>query len=191
MNRREALSRVSLILGGTIVGAEVFLQGCAKKPIALSTVEFSDNNVLFLDEVGETILPTTASAPGAKEAKIGEFMRTIVQDCYESEEQTIFLEGIGKLNEAAKAAHQKEFLDLTAEEKHALLVGIDEEAKAHAKALEPGQKAHYFSMMKQLTLWGFFTSEVGATKALRYVEVPGKYDGCAPYQPGERAWALN
>lgn len=47
---------------------------------------------------------------------------------------------------------------------------------------------HYFTMMKQLTLFGFFTSEVGATEVLRYEAVPGRYDGCAPYN-GEPAWA--
>tara|TARA_R110002012_G_scaffold36211_1_gene102376 strand:- start:155 stop:814 length:660 start_codon:yes stop_codon:yes gene_type:complete len=47
---------------------------------------------------------------------------------------------------------------------------------------------HYFTMMKQLTLFGFFTSKVGATEVLRYEAIPGRYDGCAPYN-GEPAWA--
>jgi hypothetical protein len=45
-------------------------------------------------------------------------------------------------------------------------------------------------MVKQLTIWGYFTSEPGATKALRYVAVPGKYDGNFPYKKGDKAWAL-
>jgi hypothetical protein len=48
---------------------------------------------------------------------------------------------------------------------------------------------HYFRMMKELTLLGYFTSEVGATKALRYIETPGHYDGCMPYKKGDKAWA--
>jgi hypothetical protein len=44
-------------------------------------------------------------------------------------------------------------------------------------------------MMKELTLWGFFTSEVGATKVLRYVAVPGKFEGCVDYKKGDKAWA--
>jgi hypothetical protein len=43
--------------------------------------------------------------------------------------------------------------------------------------------------MKQLTMLGYFTSEVGSTQALRYVPVPGKYEGCIPYKKGDRAWA--
>ena len=48
---------------------------------------------------------------------------------------------------------------------------------------------HYFSLMKQLSLLGFFTSKPGATKVLRYIPVPGKYEGCIDYKKGETAWA--
>jgi hypothetical protein len=44
-------------------------------------------------------------------------------------------------------------------------------------------------MMKQLTLFGFFTSKEGATQALRYIAVPGHYDGAYPYKKGDKAWA--
>ena len=66
-----------------------------------------------------------------------------------------------------------------------------EEAK-HAgdiNYVEPDKPNHYFKMMKELTLLGFFTSEVGSTKALRYIETPGHFDGCVPYKKGDRAWA--
>ena len=46
-------------------------------------------------------------------------------------------------------------------------------------------------MMKELALLGFFTSEVGCTKALRYIEAPGRYDPCAPHAPGDRSWAAH
>jgi hypothetical protein len=44
-------------------------------------------------------------------------------------------------------------------------------------------------MFKELTLVGYFTSEIGATKALQYAETPGRFDPCVPYTKGERAWA--
>jgi hypothetical protein len=49
--------------------------------------------------------------------------------------------------------------------------------------------AHYFRMMKELALLGYFTSEIGCTQAQRYRETPGRYDPCVPYGPGETAWA--
>src|ERR1700741_1336075 len=103
MNRRDAISRVGFILGGTVIGAEAFLAGCAKKTEeAVSGLGFTTDTVALLDEVGETILPVTASSPGAKETMIGEFMKAIVSDCYEEKDQKVFMEGISKLNESSE-----------------------------------------------------------------------------------------
>ncbi len=190
MNRRDALSRITLIFGGTIIGAEAFLTGCQPGNKELMTAEFNPEKITFLDEVGETILPTTASSPGAKEAKIGEFMQTIVTDCYTEDDQKIFMDGIGKLNKAANDKFDGDFMELDASKRHDLLVALDQEAKDYDKNRKEGDPNHYFSMVKQLTLWGYFTSEPGATKALRYVETPGRYEGCIPYKKGDKAWAL-
>jgi hypothetical protein len=53
----------------------------------------------------------------------------------------------------------------------------------------PKAAAHYFRMMKELALLGYFTSEIGCTVAMRYIETPGRFDPCVPYEPGELAWA--
>ena len=52
-----------------------------------------------------------------------------------------------------------------------------------------GAPAHYFRLMKELTLFGYFTSEIGCTQAMRYRETPGRFDPCVPYTPGDPAWA--
>jgi hypothetical protein len=189
MNRRDAISRVGLLLGGTVVGANVFLTGCARKSGEVMTFEFSPEIIALLDEVGETILPVSPASPGAKETKIGEFMKTIVSDCYEEKDQNIFKEGITKLKDASQKKYSKDFMDLSAPEKHDLLVEIDKEMKEYSKSKKKEEPAHYFSLMKQLTLWGYFTSEAGSTKALRFNPVPGHYDGSFPYKKGDRAWA--
>jgi len=191
MNRKKALSHIGLILGGTIVGSQAFLTGCSNGPDKISgALDFSPKNISFLDEVGETILPTTASSPGAKETMIGDFMKTIVTDCYEVKNQEIFMEGIGKLNKAAKDKFGSVFVDLEPAKRHELLVAIDKEASEYKKAKKDTDPEHYFTLMKQLTLWGYFTSKPGATKALRYVPVPGRYEGCIDYKKGDKAWAL-
>ena len=58
-----------------------------------------------------------------------------------------------------------------------------------APAITADAPTHYFRMMKELTLLGYFTSEIGVTQALRYIEAPGRFDPCVPYTPGERIWA--
>jgi hypothetical protein len=186
MNRREALSAVGWLLGGTIVGAEL-LVSCTSKPAKVNEL-FDQDQVGLLDEVGETILPTT-STPGAKAANIGAFMAVMVQDCYKKEDQDVFLEGLTKLEEASGNKFGKKFLKLDAPQRTALLRELDVEQKEYMTKKEPEAPSHYFRMMKELTMLGFFTSEVGATQALRYVETPGRYDGCMDYKKGDRAWA--
>lgn len=196
MNRRDALSRVALILGGTVVGANAFLEGCKPadkktgdenndgKPVAL----FAATDSAYLDEIAETIIPAT-DTPGAKAAKVGTFMTVMVTDCYPEADQKVFLEGMKKLDEAGKKKNSKSFMDSSAEERKALLIEIDKEAKDYMASKKKEDPKHYFRMMKELTLLGYFTSEPGATQALRYVAVPGKYEGCIAYKKGDRAWA--
>lgn len=188
MNRRDAISNVALILGGSILGAEMFLSGCKNADTAAGAALFSSSDIALLNEIAETILPKT-DTPGAKEAKVGDFMTVIVKDCYKPEEAAAFVAGLKTLQEACQKKNGKAFMDCTPEQRHALLTELDAEQKAFQAKKKPEEMPHYFRMMKELTLWGFFTSEIGATKVLRYVAVPGKYDGNFPYKKGDRAWA--
>ena len=117
-------------------------------------------------------------------------MKTIVNDCYDEQDQKLFIAGMKTLDDASKAKNGgRSFLESTPEQRHNLLVDLDKEQKEYTANKKSGDPAHYFRMMKELTLWGYFTSEAGATKALRYVAVPGRYDGCVPYKKGDKAWA--
>jgi hypothetical protein len=58
-----------------------------------------------------------------------------------------------------------------------------------AEAITADAPSHYFRMMKELALLGYFTSEIGCTQAQRYIEAPGRFDPCTDYRPGEKAWA--
>lgn len=191
MNRRDALSRVALILGGTVVGANVFLQGCKSddKRAGGAVADFTAEDIAYLDEIAETIIPAT-DTPGAKAAKVGAFMTVMVKDCYDENDQQIFREGMDKIDKAADKKFDKGFMELSAQQKHQLLVEIDNEQKKASQDKNRDDKNHYFRLMKELTLLGYFTSEIGATQALRYLETPGKYEGCVPYKKGEKAWAL-
>jgi Gluconate 2-dehydrogenase subunit 3 len=191
MDRRELLKIVALLTGGVVIGGEVFLSGCNsndKTATTAATGAFSKDDISFLDEVAETILPKT-NTPGAKDAEVGAFMTVMVNDCYTEADQKIFHEGMKKLDEASNQLNKAGFIKSTPEQRHVLLVNLDKEAKEYGKTKKPDDPNHYFAMMKQLTLLGFFTSKPGATQALRYVAVPGKYEGCIPYKKGDKAWA--
>ncbi len=183
MERRKALRLTASMVGGTIVGSEVFLSGCStsEKPGNL----FSQDEIMLLDEIGETILPHTDKSPGAKAAQIGRFMTNIVQDCYDENDRKTFKSGIREVIAVAQEKYDQGFAELPMENRLNLLTLFDQQA---AKELENDQ-VHFFTMMKQLTIWGYFSSETGATKALRFNPIPGRYEGCLPYHPGEPAWA--
>ncbi|RYE23232.1 MAG: gluconate 2-dehydrogenase subunit 3 family protein [Sphingobacteriaceae bacterium] len=190
MDRREAISKITLLLGGTVLGAELFLQsGCKSGPEKVSEL-FSPEQISFLNEVAETIFPATAT-PGAKAAGVGKFMAVMVKDCYKPEDQKVFTEGLSKLDEASSKKNNKKFMECDVKQRTAVLVDLDNEQKAYQKDKKKEDPNHYFRMMKELTMLGYFTSEVGATKALRYLPVPGKYDGNVTYKKGDKAWALS
>jgi hypothetical protein len=221
ITRREAVIRVTAILGGVaLVGGNALLTGCREKEQPPNTdAAFTNDEIAFLDEVAETILPQT-STPGAKAAKTGAFMALMVRDTYDARDRKIFRDGIGAIDQATHKAHNVSFMDATPQQRVSVLEALDRDQKSFMEAREeamrkkaeehlPDQRkeaapgadvgaataiteeppSHYFRMMKELALLGYFTSEIGCTQALRYVEAPGRYDPCVPYHKGEKAWA--
>lgn len=208
MNRRDLLKQIAIITGSAVVGGELFLTGCKTDP--KPEAGFTAFNIALLDEVGETIIPATTT-PGAKAIKIGEFMKLIVTDCYTETQQSTFMQGITDLDSSCNKMHSKSFIQCNEMERKVFLINLEKEAKAANgikrvvnKATEllenivqrrddpsefQGMPIHYYTMMKQLTLLGFFTSETGMTETLRHVPVPGRYNGELPYTKGEKAWA--
>ena len=220
VSRREAIRRVTALLGGVaLVGGSSLLTGCRDGARDPEFRPFSADEIAFLDEVADTILPTT-STPGAKAAQTGAFMALMVTDGYSPDDQRTFRNGMRTIDDESEKMHGVSFMQATPQQRLALLERLDREQKAHSdsrreasrrKALawleDPRQEselgtdagaaaaitadtpAHYFRMMKELALLGYFTSEIGATQAQRYVESPGRFDPCAPYTPGDKSWA--
>lgn len=219
VTRREAILRVTVLLGGlTLIGSDAILSGC--RPASSSNKPFTPDEIAYLDEIADTILPTT-STPGAKAAKTGAFMALMVRDTYDADQQRIFRDGMNTLHDAMQKAHGTSFMKATPQQRLELLDRFDREQKAYsdarseasrqrslawlndqhaegaptsptttpAQAIAEDKPPHFFRMMKELALLGYFTSEIGMTQAQRYVETPGRYDPCVPYTPGEKAWA--
>jgi hypothetical protein len=186
ISRRDALSRLALVMGGAFIGSAAYLRG---EPLTgkLVAANFNSADILLLDEIGETIIPTT-NTPGAKAVGIGGFMAMMVRDCYDDAHHAAFMAGLVRVEVASRERSGKIFTAATPQQRTALLNALDAEQKSHTATKAAHEPAHYFRMMKQLTLLGYFTSQIGATQALRFEEVPGRYDGNAPYQKGDRAW---
>lgn len=191
ITRREAIQRVTGLLGGVaLVGGSSLLANCSRDRSAAKAGvgTFTAADVAFLDEIAETILPETKT-PGAKAANVGAFMALMVTDSYEPKDQAIFRAGMQQLDAASTSASGATFMSSSTQARLALLEALDKEQKTYHDAKKEDDPDHYFRMMKQLTLLGYFTSEIGCTQAQRYVEAPGKFEPCVPYTPGERTWA--
>jgi len=207
ITRRDVIQRVAAMLGGAaLVGGDRLLafsfdDEAFARAMAQGVGAFTAADVALLDEIAETILPET-STPGAKAAKTGAFMALMVTDVYSDEAQRVFGNGLRSVDEACRRAHGTAFMQATPAQRLTVVEALDREQKqvmdarvpapsnrAPAPSTSNDEPAHYFRMMKELALLGFFTSEVGCTKALRYIEAPGRFDPCAPHKPGDRSWA--
>lgn len=187
MERRELLKMIAAATGAAMIGIPAFV--CGQEPVPNASNAFSEADVAKLDEIAETILPRTKT-PGAKDAGVGLFMAQFVSDCYAPEDQATFRAGLADIDKRAGGR----FMSLKPEARTELLRTLDAEARkpraaAAAEGANKGQELRYFTMIKQLVIFGFFTSQVGATKVLEYVAVPGRYDGDMTYVPGTPAWA--
>ena len=194
LTRREAILRVSAMFGGVaLVGQTAMLTGCAAQEESQSTTAgntnlFSDADVELLDEVADTILPDT-DTPGAKAAGVGPFIALMVTDTYYPDDQQIFQDGLKDLQTRCLVNYGAHFVALTPAQRLDIVQRLDEEQHAMMQFRQDGEPAHYFRMVKELTLLGYFTSEIGYTQAMRYMETPGRFDPCVPYEEGETIWA--
>jgi hypothetical protein len=207
VTRREAVQRVAALLGGAALAggdrlfAFSFEPAVIEKAMGQGTGAFTAADVALLDEIAETILPET-STPGAKAAKVGAFMALMVSEAYDERERQVFQQGLRQLDEACRQAHASLFMQASAAQRLSLVEALDREqhavmedrapkrrVRAPAAASESDEPAHYFRLMKELTLLGYFTSEIGCTRAMRYIESPGRFDPNVPHAPGDRSWA--
>jgi hypothetical protein len=207
ITRRAAVQRVVALMGGlALVGEDrvfAFAPDAAalEQTMAQGVGAFTAADVALLDEIAETILPET-STPGAKAAKTGAFMALMVTDAYTDRDQAVFRDGMRALEDACRTATGGGFLQATPAQRLALLEGLDREQRTTAEERvsfrtrypappPPAEEAapHYFRMMKELALLGYFTSEIGYTKAMRYRESPGRFDPDVPLAAGETSWA--
>lgn len=210
MNRRELLKMIAAATGSVMIGGEFLLSGC-KANTGSAPVAFTEENIAFLDEVAETILPQT-NTPGAKAAGVGRFMTVMVNDCYTKDDQEIFHKGLTTLDDECNKMHKVGFMKATPDQRKQLLIAVDKETKDYIKKkaeAETQQKEkekqgqekntddfkrqvmpnHYFQQLKQLAIFGYYTSEKGRTEGLRYTPVPGKYQGVIDYKKGEKSFA--
>jgi Gluconate 2-dehydrogenase subunit 3 len=183
MNRREAVKTTAVVLGGVLFTTGGFLAGCARQEEAApSSGALSRDDQALIEEIADTLLPTTPSSPGAKAAGAGAAINLLLTDCYEPEQQQRVVKGLAEFRRTCDKACGAGFASLPQAERERIVGDVDIEAQRVGDA-------HYFGLVRELALRAYFSSEIGMTKARRWVMVPGKWVGCVPLAPGQPAWA--
>jgi hypothetical protein len=151
----------------------------------------NDTVVAMIDQ----ILPAT-DTPGAKAARVNEFIDVILTEWANDEERRDFLDGVAGVDKQSNALFGKDFASAAPEQQLALLRSMDEAAaivrsrpKDRPPFWEPEgrdteMQGDFFTVFKNMTLHGYYTSEIGFTQELKLQIIPGAQHGCMPLGPG-------
>ncbi|MDX2246943.1 MAG: gluconate 2-dehydrogenase subunit 3 family protein [Bacteroidia bacterium] len=184
MKRRDAVKQVAILVGGVLSVPAVagILQGCEAETGPDWIPEFfSVEQGDLVAEIAERIIPAT-DTPGAKDALVHRLIDKLLKVHFSPTEQEDFLTGLESLNQAG----EKPFLSLSKEEQTSVLIAAEQTARKQQNV----SPKPFILLMKELTLLGYFTSEVGASQTLEYLHIPGNFEGCVPMKEGQKAWAV-
>jgi hypothetical protein len=182
MNRREAVRATTLVVGGLLLTSNGLVLGQAREPAPTMDRVLTPEDQGLIEAIADTLLPTTRSSPGARAAGAGAAINLLLSDCYEPDAQVRVVNGLKEFRRTCEARYGRSFAALRTPAREALLRAIDAEAKRAGAD-------HYFSLVRELAVRAYFSSEIGMTKARRWMLVPGKWVGCVPLRPGQPAWA--
>jgi len=187
LNRRDAFRGLAL----TALAAGWAVPAVAAPPPAQAALTWAPkalttDQARTLSAVAEVIMPAT-DTPGAIEAGVPQFIDRAIANWCEPADAERLKAGLTSLDADAKTSLGVAFAALSPEQKVSVLASTEAMAAAAARRTPPAP--HYFPLLKELVTVGYFTSEAGATKALRYDPIPGDYKGCVPLREIGKAWA--
>jgi hypothetical protein len=182
--RRDALKRAALLLGAAAISpsllngvlhAQPAAAGAGAKPKYLTAAQFA-----VASAVVERILPRT-DTPGALDAGVPAFVDLMFGEFMTAEEKTRLSRGLDALANASFRGRQMSFAELNATEQDAVLQGSLSAANNDPKS--------FFYQIKELTIVGYFTSEIVGKNVTNYDPIPGPFKGCVPIsETGNKAW---
>jgi gluconate 2-dehydrogenase gamma chain len=187
MNRRELIKKTALFMGASVSAPAIMgiLNGCTAEPSLYWTPKYvTKEQAVELEAIAETIIPATGT-PGAKDAGVPAFIEKMVHEVYKPADVKKFMDGLAAFSKKVEDKEGDPFSQLDAAKQ---LEVIKAENSAALSGAGGGERPWFLSM-KELTLLGFFTSEIGATQVLRYEAIPGRYEGCIPFSEVGKTWA--
>ncbi|HVS16622.1 MAG TPA: gluconate 2-dehydrogenase subunit 3 family protein [Thermoanaerobaculia bacterium] len=190
LDRRQLLQRLSLLLGGAISApvATGLLAGCRTPPAGQPGRVLDASRLRAAGALAERILPRT-DTPGALDAGVERFVDEMLAGYLGADERALYLDGLDRLEARAQARQGRSFVACSAEEQESLVAELDELAfGGRASDGEQAEDARFFRLHKELTVAGFYTSEVGQLQELRPMPL-GEHLPDVPLGPDQKAWS--
>lgn len=195
MNRREALRWATVLLGGIVspgVLRAITEDAGPSRDNGKYFTAFQSRQVAILTEL---IIPTTTT-PGAIAAGVPRFIAMMVSDWYTDTERSIFMTGLDDINHHCQQQYNKHFNACSTEQLIAALSYFESVAKTYTSAVPPSltmqssdEATPFFSKLKELTILGYFTSEIGITESLAYDPMPMEYNADIPFTEKTKQWS--
>ncbi len=199
LNRRDAVSRIAMLVGGAFTAPTLFAmersKTLASSQMNAAALSLSETQRKIVAAVAEHIIPKTSTA-GAIDAGVPAFIEKMINDCYKAPEQKSFLTGVKNLEKAG-------FLGVDAKAQVSMLTLLEADTVELMKSykasqvkvgdnvdkevLEGAQGVPFWRLMKELTLLGYYTSEEGIKASFVYEPIPGKFEP-TKYKPGQKAF---
>lgn len=202
MNRRDAIKKAAILLGGTLSAPSLMAmsrweQKNVQNPAGGLLFNLTETQRRIVAEVAEMIIPKTDTV-GAKDVGVPSFIELMLKDCYDQPEHVSFMEGVTTLEQA-------KFLEMDASKRTETLKKLEADTKTVMKAREVKQTKMgdnddkeemkavpkglpFWRLMKELTLLGYFTSEGGIKASFEYVQIPSKLE-LIKLKPNQKAYA--
>jgi gluconate 2-dehydrogenase gamma chain len=188
ISRKEAIIRTGMLMGGVVFAPSIMgvLNGCTATPGDWRPSLFNRRQARMVTALADVILPED-DTPSASQVGVPKFIESMVKEVYNEEQRDQFLRGLDKFGEDSSVTLNGNFYDMTDEIKYEHTFGLNRVAIENPRD-EEGNRP-FILIFRELTMLGYFTSEVGATQILRYEPTPGEYRGCVPFEEIGRTWA--
>ena len=184
LTRRKAIQGAASLIGGTLAVANL---GPLASRAALAQAEnsppvfFDAQQFSIVERVVDLIIPET-DTPGAHAAGVHHFIDLMLAEWASAERRARYQQGLRTIDERARADAANDFVSISVAEQLSILQALDRESHAD------GAPDTFFREFKKMVLFGYYSSEAGATIELRYDPIPGDYEPCVPIEDPQRAW---
>lgn len=189
-SRRRFFGRLSAVVGSVaavqLLGGNAISNALAYTPRPDSANSdgklFRQQEMQILRDICAQVIPQTAT-PGAAEVDTHGFIDNQLFHCYGATEQQQVKSILSKIERISRQRYGQAFNDADQAQQLTLLEELEKPAGGFSQ-----QDRANFKVLKGQIVFGYYTSEVGASEELAYLAIPGDFTGSIPYKSVGKAW---